>query len=92
MILYTTKVGPHIVAWSGTQADARLTTKGLEAVYSNTSWEEHTVPVDKAGLLAWLNEHAVQPAGANLGEYLVKRSAETPHLLTPQTLSSPSND
>lgn len=79
MILYTTKVGPHIVAWTGTQADARTSSKALEPTYRDVSWAEHQVPVDKPNLLLWLNEHAVKPTGDNLGEYLVTRSAETPH-------------
>ena len=93
MILYTTSVGPHIVAWTGTQADARASSKTLEPTYRDVGWEEHQVPVDKPGLISWLNKHAVQPMGDNLGEYLVKRSAETPHLpkpppITPQEASN----
>lgn len=38
MILYTTKVGPHIVAWSGTQADARLTTKAMKLIDNMFGW------------------------------------------------------
>jgi hypothetical protein len=40
--------------WTGTQADAKA-----HARESATTWKETEVPVDKAGLLAFLNRHRV---------------------------------
>ena len=40
--------------WTGTQADAKA-----HARESATTWKEAEVPVDKAGLLAFLNRHMV---------------------------------
>lgn len=40
--------------WTGTQADAKA-----HARESATTWKETEVPVDKAGLLAFLNRHHV---------------------------------
>lgn len=40
--------------WTGTQADAKAHAKDAD-----TTWQETEVPVDKAGLLAFLNQHRV---------------------------------
>lgn len=50
MRLYTSPDG----VWTGTQADAKA-----HAKQALTTWEEVDVPVDKAGLLSFLNEHKV---------------------------------
>ena len=49
MRLYVTPKG----RWAGTQADARVLAK------EDGAWIEHEVPTEKAGLLAFLNEHQV---------------------------------
>lgn len=43
--------------WTGTQADAKA-----HARAANTTWKECEVPVDKAGLMAFLNHHRVGAA------------------------------
>lgn len=43
--------------WTGTQADAKA-----HARDANTTWKEFEVPVDKAGLLSFLNEYRVGAA------------------------------
>lgn len=44
--------------WTGTQADAKAHAKA-----ANTTWKETEVPVDKAGLMAFLNAHKVGATG-----------------------------
>lgn len=53
MILYKTPAG----VWTGTQADARAAAKAESGDPKN--WAEIDVPVNKAGLMAFLNEHRV---------------------------------
>lgn len=53
MILYKTPAG----VWTGTQADARAAAKAESGDPKN--WVEINVPVDKAGLMEFLNEHRV---------------------------------
>ena len=43
--------------WTGTQADAKAHAKA-----NATTWEEVEVPVDKAGLMSFLNKHRVGAA------------------------------
>lgn len=57
MILYKTPAG----VWTGTQADARASAKTESGDPKN--WVEIDVPVNKAGLMEFLNEHRV---GASL--------------------------
>lgn len=45
--------------WTGTQADAKA-----HAKEANTAWKEVEVPVDKAGLMAFLNQHKVGAASS----------------------------
>lgn len=45
--------------WTGTQADAKA-----HARDANTTWKETEVPVDKAGLMAFLNQHRVGAASS----------------------------
>lgn len=58
MILYKTPAG----VWTGTQADARAAAKAESGDPKN--WVEFNVPVDKAGLLWFLNEHRVAASNA----------------------------
>ena len=44
--------------WTGTQADAKA-----HAKEHATTWKEVEVPVDKAGLMSFLNQHKVGAAG-----------------------------
>ena len=53
MILYKTPAG----VWTGTQADARASAKTESGDPKN--WVEIDVPVNKAGLMEFLNEHRV---------------------------------
>lgn len=53
MILYKTPAG----VWTGTQADARAAAKVESGDPKN--WVEIDVPVNKAGLMEFLNEHRV---------------------------------
>lgn len=53
MILYKTPAG----VWTGTQADARASAK--EESGDPKNWVEVNVPVDKAGLMAFLNTYRV---------------------------------
>jgi hypothetical protein len=53
MILYKTPAG----VWTGTQADARAAARDETGDPKN--WVEINVPVDKAGLMEFLNEHRV---------------------------------
>lgn len=49
--------------WTGTQADAKTAAAGAQ-------WALVEVPVDKAGLIAWLNEYekALQPKAVIVGD------------------------
>lgn len=58
MILYKTPAG----VWTGTQADARAAAKVESGDPKN--WVEINVPVDKAGLMAFLNDHRVGAAAS----------------------------
>jgi hypothetical protein len=61
MRLYkTTGVNPEtgsVHRWDGTQADARARRQSMKAedTFDKINTEEVDVPIDKAGLLAWLN-------------------------------------
>lgn len=49
------------IAWAGTQADAKLKQKELEAMHGRHNVGNFTavdVPTDKTGLLDWLNHRA----------------------------------
>lgn len=51
-IVYSYNEGEERYAWAGTQADAKAKAKELGG-----TWAKYDVPVDKAHLLAFLNEN-----------------------------------
>jgi streptogramin lyase len=58
MKLYTvTDKSKKILAWAGTQGDARAARRDMNA----HSWQPFDVPTSKAEFLGFLNEHAVAP-------------------------------
>lgn len=73
--------------WTGTQADAKAHAKDHA-----TTWKEVEVPVDKAGLMAFLNKHKVGAAGPVVSSApplpeIVKQEATKPAPATPLPLS-----
>lgn len=71
MNLYTISINGRVVDWAGTQLEAKQRTKELsvDLILQKAkngilpgeihSWEEHEVPTDKPGLLAWLKVNAL---------------------------------
>tara|TARA_R110002126_G_scaffold15165_1_gene62406 strand:+ start:218 stop:547 length:330 start_codon:yes stop_codon:yes gene_type:complete len=75
MKLYTNSKGQ----WCGTQADARKQFR--------KDRREVEVPVDKAGLMAFLNDHRVGATTEEQGEPLARISSSKPEILSPQASS-----
>lgn len=73
MRLYRTPAG----SWAGTQADAKALAKA-----DATTWAEVEVPVDKPGLLAFLNEHKVgsRAVGVREGTVETQEAFEATHV------------
>lgn len=64
MILYRIEYGTR-VRWFGTEADMRKAKRLIkERGVAITAAEKTEVPVDKKGLLAWLNECCNERSGA----------------------------
>lgn len=72
MKLYSVRLfeGDRRLAWAGTQADAKQAMREQQAKHPGESivWVEDEVPVDKYGLLAWLNANAVYNKEDTAGE------------------------
>jgi hypothetical protein len=61
MRLYKITHGEQVLAWAGTQADAKDKTREWSKTRHGETidWSEVDVPTDKAGLIEFLNSNAV---------------------------------
>lgn len=57
LISHTTPAGRRVCQWAGTQAEAARLKAEAKKVDKRAKSEPKTVPTDKPGLLAWLNQH-----------------------------------